>query len=807
MGTLYKGAIKPKTIYIGKNKIIKIYYREEIIFPPIIYDDDGSLIFTYNITENNTLIKLPICNDPNNIKTINVQIDWGDKTQFELYTSEFPEHIYEKAGQYKIKLLGTIPCINSSIYPQNTKELIKINNWGDNNLGITKIVNGFTDTNLEYVANDEFGALRNITDITNLFKNTRINNIPNIFKYNNISIFNNSFENTDLVIINDKYLERIVPINTNNMISNIDSLLEILDVIDCSKITSDNIITNCPNLTILYLKNICNATNIINLSNLNLNNESLIYIFNNAYNRTNETDKGIINIDFILNKILLTEDTHSLYQATIDCIYKNYEINGLEFEINTIYSKWILSGYAKWNNNKDGILFNNIDIVTIPSVVDGDKLAKMDNMFKDVTFSNIEYFNTINVKHTVWSFANTIINNIDKKLDLSIFNFNNVTYSNYMFQNSDVKYIDISNWNTYNLISARGMFIRCLNLESIIGTLDLINCTEDYSLYEILVGCRNLKQIYIKNLSDHLIIQTILRLNEESIIYLFDNAITFTEHYKTIRFNISSEYFMYDNNNNYTELYISYLNCLHKFWTIEYLTFINNGTKYIQELWIDSNLARWNVENESLQFYSYSIIDIPDVTDAEKLTNCDMTFAEVKISNLGKFNTINVKSMRGMFALTEFPDTVVDLSWLLFINCTTTEYMFELNRLSILYLNCTVNKITNANYMFKNCSNLIKIEGIIDLRYCTNNLLLVQNCTKLEHIYIRNLNSSINLTNTKIDIDSITYILNNVNLLSEVGNYIDFPYKYLSIEDNQECYNAYNNAINKNWEVLGLEFY
>ena len=103
-------------------------------------------------------------------------------------------------------------------------------------------------------------------------------------------------------------------------------------------------------------------------------------------------------------------------------------------------------------------------------------------------------------------------------------------------------------------------------------------------------------------------------------------------------------------------------------------------------------------------------IDTSQCTNMQYMFNSCNSLTSLDLSN---FNTSNVTNMRYMFYHCESL-TSLDLS------------------------NFNTSKVTNMGFMFTNCINLEHIEGIIDMKSCTDYGSMFYICPKLSGVKIKN---------------------------------------------------------------------
>ncbi len=102
--------------------------------------DPATMILVYTIAPDDsgaavaTTVTLPFSDG------VNCTIDWGDGSDPETVTSTFPAHTYTAAGDYKVRIDGTVTALNGkSLYSYSTYDytLTSVVQWGE--LGLTSV--------------------------------------------------------------------------------------------------------------------------------------------------------------------------------------------------------------------------------------------------------------------------------------------------------------------------------------------------------------------------------------------------------------------------------------------------------------------------------------------------------------------------------------------------------------------------------------------------------------------------------------------------------------------------------------------
>ena len=388
----------------------------------------------------------------------------------------------------------------------------KINIQCDKNQKMNEICN-----NLSNKINMNLNSLIFIYEGSQINLNKTLNEIT---KENKINILVFKRENEKEIcskcggILNNKIIDNIIILNNNiniallelkNQIENIiNDLINKKDIMHInSQLKNVNILIN--NILNEDIKKINNELNkIINILINNILNEDIKKI-NNELNK-------IKNNDYITNN----KESKNESKNEIICIYDkqdneidllhDYNLNLDNYCLNEQEEKSYLEG----KNNING---KNIDIY-----IDNKKI-EFDYKYKSNEKGNIKVifkFNKLltSTSHMFWRCSSLISidlssfntsNIIDLKsmffecfsltsIDLSSFNTSNVRNMSYMFSEcSSLKSIDLSSFNTSNVNDMRYMFFECSSLESI--DLSSFNTSNVRNMSFMFSNCSSLKSI------------------------------------------------------------------------------------------------------------------------------------------------------------------------------------------------------------------------------------------------------------------------------------------------------------------------
>ena len=243
-----------------------------------------------------------------------------------------------------------------------------------------------------------------------------------------------------------------------------------------------------------------------------------------------------------------------------------------------------------------------------------------------------------------------------KELDLSSFNTNNVTNMERMFSGcSSLTSLDLSSFNTSNVTDMSYMFIICSSLISLdLSSLNTSNVTDMSYMF---VQCEVLTSLDLSSFNTS---------NVTDMSYMFLNCSSL------ISLDLSSF-----NTSNVTDMSSMFSNC--------------------------SSLTSLDLSN----------FNTSNVTDMSYMFYLSSSLTSLKLSS---FNTSNVTDMSYMFAQCEVL-TSLDLSNFNTSNVTDMSYMFErcssLTSLDLSGFNTS--KVTNMDYMFLWCSSLTTTINIMNV--------------------------------------------------------------------------------------------
>lgn len=365
----------------------------------------------------------------------------------------------------------------------------------------------------------------------------------------------------------------------------------------------------------------------------------------------------------------------------------------------------------------------NLDV----SKWDTSKVVEMTNVFNrcsSLTTLDVSKWKTSNVERT-----EKLFNNCEKltSLDVSKWDTGNITTANAMFsacraltnldvskwntsKMKDVSYmfsscskltsLDVSKWNTSNIRTMDSMFSDCISLTNI--DVSRWNTSKVIAMSGLFNHCDSLTTIDVSNLDTSNVI---------SLSYIFSNCVSLTtvdvSRWKTG--NATTIAGMFAGCTKLTSVDVSR-------WNTGKVQSMNNLFAFCYLL-PSIDVSGWDTS---------SVIDMHEVFNScKKVTSLD----------LSRWNTSKVTDMRAMF-----------------IYCDALT--------SIKINNWDTSKVRNMSKMFEECRNLTTIDGVFDLKSCTDYENMFSQCDSLTSIKVKNLHVDIDTfcRGARISKDKVTVV-------------------------------------------------
>ena len=328
---------------------------------------------------------------------------------------------------------------------------------------------------------------------------------------------------------------------------------------------------------------------------------------------------------------------------------------------------------------------------------------------KHFEFSRGTFIIKIIINGAITDCSNMFINcNNIISLDLSQFDTENVINMKNMFKKcSNLININLSNFKTQNVNDMGHMFSSCENLSFLdISSFETNNVTNmSYMFY----NCKNLTKIDLSNFNT----ENVTNMNNMFCSCDNLNNIIFTSSFNTMKVTKMNKMFKLCKN-------IRYLN----------LSFFN--TKNVE------NMSEMFSICENLKNIDLISFNTQNVKDMSKMFN---SCSSLKSLDLKNFNTQNVTNMSEMFKHCQNIDNINISSLFNTMNVENMKEMFfschKLDSIDLKYFN-TFN-VTNMNSMFANCDNLETLDlSSFYIKNATDMESMFNDCYKLRILNISN---------------------------------------------------------------------
>ena len=450
------------------------------------------------------------------------------------------------------------------------------------------------------------------------------------------------------------------------------------------------------------------------LLNDNINIIKVIGIHKNA--DTKYKINGGTFIGELINEIKKDENI----DLNKNIIFKNYIIAEIYIDEENIHKNiGIINSYEEYMRNK----FPNYILNEYKMNEKEIKECKIEINYELIPFSYCYNFKN-NGKYIVkYSFENYITNinyifskcEFLVKVDLSNFNTSNVVNMSFMFSEcNELKEIKgINKLITNNVINMSAMFKGCSKLE----VLDLSTFnTSNVENMSIMFGtCNNLKYLNISNFNT---------FNVNDMSFMFNECKKLKEIKGINKLNTC----------NVTNMSTMFQECSE----LEYLDLSNFNTS--------------NVTDMSYMFNEcYKLKEIKGINNfiTNEVTNMNTMFSsckELEFLDLSNFNTSNVKDMSFMFDKCTKLQIIIGINDFITNKVINMSTMFgtcsELENLDL--SNFNTSNVSDMSLMFNKCKKLKEIKGID--KFITNDVLdmrgMFQECSGLEYLDLSNFNTS-----------------------------------------------------------------
>ena len=327
-----------------------------------------------------------------------------------------------------------------------------------------------------------------------------------------------------------------------------------------------------------------------------------------------------------------------------------------------------------------------------------ERTEKLFNNCEKLTSLDVSKWDTGNITtaNAMFSACRALTN-----LDVSKWNTSKMKDVSYMFSScSKLTSLDVSKWNTSNIRTMDSMFSDCISLTNI--DVSRWNTSKVIAMSGLFNHCDSLTTIDVSNLDTS---------NTISLSYIFSNCGSLTtvdvSRWKTG--NATTIAGMFAGCTKLTSVDVSR-------WNTGKVQSMNNLFAFCYLL-PSIDVSGWDTS---------SVIDMHEVFNScKKVTSLD----------LSRWNTSKVTDMRAMF-----------------IYCDALT--------SIKINNWDTSKVRNMNKMFEECRNLTTIDGVFDLKSCTDYENMFSQCDSLTSIKVKNLPTDIDTfcRGARISKDKVTVV-------------------------------------------------
>ena len=304
---------------------------------------------------------------------------------------------------------------------------------------------------------------------------------------------------------------------------------------------------------------------------------------------------------------------------------------------------------------------------------------------------------------------------INGKYELKIIFYKTINNLNGIFENcSNIYSIDLSNFDTTNIVDISCMFNGCKNLKKIKG-IDKFNIKQVRNMTAIFKDCNELLELDLSNFD------TSNAIEMES---MFAECNKLKDIKGINKFNTSQVINMRAMFQNCNELILLNLSSFNTSKVID-MEYMFNGCYKLQEIIGVNRFNTSQVTNMRTMFQNcnelkqldLSNFDTSQVTTMEGIFNGCNKLKEIK--GINKFNTSQVTNMGAMFQ-----------------NCN------ELRELDL--SNFNTSKVNNMGWMFCECNKLKEIKGInkFNTSQVINMRTMFQNCKELKELDLSHFNTS-----------------------------------------------------------------
>ena len=389
------------------------------------------------------------------------------------------------------------------------------------------------------------------------------------------------------------------------------------------------------------------------------------------------------------------------------------------------------------------------------------------------------FINEVYINGQSITFENNKINILDNNIITIKFANDIQTCDNMFYDMANLIEVDLSNFNSNNIISTKEMFYNCFNLKKI-NLSDKFNASSVISMYRMFYNCISLESLDLSNFNT---------LSVKNMDYMFYNCKLLTSlnlsNFDTS--SVTSMKFMFCNCSSLTSLDLS--------------KFITFSVQYMQ------NMFQYC---KSLKYLDISNFDTSSIRSIENMFHECNSLISLNLSN---FNTSNIKNMNKLFSgcysleyldLSSFNTSSSYNFELMFCNCKSLKSLdlsnfitSEASSMILMFGGCTnlkhlnisnfnTSKVTSMNKMFQGCSSITSLDiSNFNTSLVTDMGSMFEGCTLLESLDISKFNTSLvnNIINMFNGCENLKYLDFSKFKTSQVNNMKNMFYNCINLKN------------------------
>ena len=402
------------------------------------------------------------------------------------------------------------------------------------------------------------------------------------------------------------------------------------------------------------------------------------------------------------------------------------------------------------------------------SGLDKSKVTNMNSMFygcNKLTSIDLSGIDTSNVTDMASMFYNC---SGLTSLNLSGFDTSNVTNMYQMFSScSGLTSLDVSRFNTSNVTNMQSMFYNCGQLTSLdVSGFDTSNVTNMQSMFS---SCSNLTSLNVSRFNTS-------KVTNMQSMFSSCSGLTSLDLSELDTGKVTNMSYMFSGCKGVTDLDLSSFDT----------TNVTNMTSMFESAEITNlTINNWNVSKVTTMVSMFdglksSTVSITNWTETTTLNNMQKMFSFSTIGTLVGFenlNTSKVTNMKQLFWASNFTSLDFIEGW-------------------------DTSSLTSTYEIFRNCDTITSLDlSNWDWSLCTsasNNNAQFMYCSELVHLKLpKNVQCSIDLSYTKLDVDSLLDVINNLATVTTTQTLTLGSTLLAKLSEEQIAI-----AVNKGWTVV-----